>query len=111
MHSAQTGYFPVFGTSGSPFTPLPGKGDSKESQPAKPESSSNVVSSTMEDCDDKSGIKLEAGLGAGQPRSPALTSRLFNWLGEALVKLPVKARIIIRTYSRSTLVCCCCLDS
>ena len=53
----------------------------------------------------------EAGLGAGQPRSPALTSRLFNWLGEALVKLPVKARIIIRTYSRSTLVCCCCLDS
>ena len=68
MHSAQTGYFPVFGTSGSPFTPLPGKGDSKESQPAKPESSSNVVSSTMEDCDDKSGIKLEAGLGAGQPR-------------------------------------------
>ena len=33
-----------------------------------------------------------AGRGAG-PRPPTLTSRLFNWLGEALVRLPVKARI------------------
>merc|ERR1712106_984304 len=59
LHSAQTGYFPVFGTSGSPFTPV-GKDPKDLHNISKPESSSNVVSSTMDD-DDKSGIKLEAG--------------------------------------------------
>lgn len=59
LHSAQTGYFPVFGTSGSPFTPV-GKDAKEAHNTSKPESSSNVVSSTMDD-DDKSGIKLEAG--------------------------------------------------
>ena len=56
LHSAQTGYFPIFGTSGSPFTPV--SKDSKDSPSApKPESSSNVVSSTMDD-DDKAQIKV-----------------------------------------------------
>jgi hypothetical protein len=80
LHSAQTGYFPIFGTSGSPFAPPPPTSTAKESAPpvptssgketavpaaastpphstAKPESSSNVVSSTMED-DDKTTIKV-----------------------------------------------------
>ena len=56
LHSAQTGYFPVFGTSGSPFTPV-GKDAKEAHNTSKPESSSNVVSSTMDD-DDKSGIKV-----------------------------------------------------
>jgi hypothetical protein len=76
LHSAQTGYFPIFGTSGSPFAPIgsakePPSSSGKEAPPAsvpppashtppysapKPESSSNVVSSTMED-DDKTTIK------------------------------------------------------
>ena len=56
LHSAQTGYFPVFGTSGSPFTPV-GKDPKEFHNMSKPESSSNVVSSTMDD-DDKSGIKV-----------------------------------------------------
>ena len=56
LHSNQTGYFPVFGTSGSPFTPV--SKDSKEPlNTSKPESSSNVVSSTIDD-DDKTGIKV-----------------------------------------------------
>ena len=69
LHSNQTntgtagaaaGYFPVFGTSGSPFTPV--AKDSKEPlNTSKPESSSNVVSSTIDD-DDKTGIKLEEGV-------------------------------------------------
>ena len=55
----QTGYFPVFGTSGSPFTPVSsgGKDPKEEPRQPKPESSSNVVSSTMDD-DDKSAIKV-----------------------------------------------------
>jgi hypothetical protein len=89
LHSAQqtAGYFPIFGTSGSPFAPpgaaaatakepptssASGGGGGKEAPqtsasshtppysappPPKPESSSNVVSSTMED-DDKTTIKV-----------------------------------------------------
>ena len=56
LHSQQTGYFPVFGTSGSPFTPV--SKDSKEGQTVlKADSGSNVVSSTIDD-DDKTGIKV-----------------------------------------------------
>lgn len=63
LHSnTNTGYFPVFGTSGSPFTPVTNvKDNSKESSHhnnvSKPDSSSNVVSSTIDD-DDKTGIKV-----------------------------------------------------
>ena len=63
LHSnTNTGYFPVFGTSGSPFTPVTNvKENSKESSHhnnvSKPDSSSNVVSSTIDD-DDKTGIKV-----------------------------------------------------
>ena len=61
LHSQQTGYFPIFGTSGSPFSPPTGAGkDPKEEErkvATKPESSSNVVSSTMDD-DDKTAIKV-----------------------------------------------------
>ena len=62
LHSQQTGYFPIFGTSGSPFSPPTGTQgkDTKEEEKktaAKPESSSNVVSSTMDD-DDKTAIKV-----------------------------------------------------
>jgi hypothetical protein len=57
LHSQQTGYFPIFGTSGSPFAPPQGCKDPKEEPRQKPESSSNVVSSTMED-DDKTAIKV-----------------------------------------------------
>ncbi len=63
------GYFPIFGSSGSPFAPVPSKEGSYSSTkvptpPSLPpvhhhhlDSSSNVVSSTMED-DDKSNIKV-----------------------------------------------------
>ena len=78
LHSAQTGYFPIFGTSGSPFAPVAAKESAAPAMPSssgketsvpppaahspphsapKPESSSNVVSSTMED-DDKTTIKV-----------------------------------------------------
>ena len=62
LHSQQTGYFPIFGTSGSPFSPPTGTQgkDTKEEEKktvSKPESSSNVVSSTMDD-DDKTAIKV-----------------------------------------------------
>ena len=61
LHSQQTGCFPIFGTSGSPFSPPTGAGkDTKEEErkvERKPESSSNVVSSTMDD-DDKTAIKV-----------------------------------------------------
>ena len=58
LHSAgqASGYFPVFGTSGSPFTPV-GKDAKDPHNTSKPESSSNVVSSTIDD-DDKTGIKV-----------------------------------------------------
>jgi len=71
LHSQQTGYFPIFGTSGSPFSPPTGAGkDPKEEErkvATKPESSSNVVSSTMDD-DDKTAIKMETGATASVPR-------------------------------------------
>ncbi len=63
------GYFPIFGSSGSPFAPVTSKEGSYSSTkvptpPSLPpvhhhhlDSSSNVVSSTMED-DDKSNIKV-----------------------------------------------------
>merc|ERR1719336_675262 len=71
LHSQQTGYFPIFGTSGSPFSPPTGASkDTKEEEKktaSKPESSSNVVSSTMDD-DDKTAIKMETGATASVPR-------------------------------------------
>ena len=57
LHSQQTGYFPMFGNSGSPFAPPVGKDAKEEPKMTKPESSSNVVSSTMDD-DDKTAIKV-----------------------------------------------------
>ena len=79
LHSQQTGYFPIFGTSGSPFSPPTGAGkDTKEEErkvERKPESSSNVVSSTMDD-DDKTAIKVIIF-----PRSPLIKAgdKKLNW--------------------------------
>ena len=57
LHNQQTGYFPIYGTSGSPFAPPQSKDLKEEPRSSKPESSSNVVSSTMDD-DDKTTVKV-----------------------------------------------------
>jgi len=72
LHSAQTGYFPIFGTSGSPFTPVTNTKENREQNNTstntvpKPDSTSNVVSSTMMDDDEKTGIKMETGAPTGR---------------------------------------------